>query len=53
MAVARDYFDALDAPDKAFVVFDHAAHSPLFEDPERFHGLLRDLLPTSIKEELR
>ena len=44
MAVAKDYFDALDAPDKTFVVFDDAAHSPLFEDPDRFHRLLRDLV---------
>lgn len=54
MAVARDYFDALDAPDKTFVIFDQAAHSPLFEDPARFHRVLGDLLlSTSIKTSLR
>lgn len=44
MVVARDYFEALEAPDKAFVVFDAAAHSPLFEDPDRFHRLMREVV---------
>ena len=51
LTVARDYFDALDAPDKTFVVFDDAAHSPLFEDPDRFHRLLRDLVLSTPPEE--
>ena len=41
LSVARDYHDHLDAPHKRFVVFEDAAHSPLFEDPDRFHELLR------------
>jgi pimeloyl-ACP methyl ester carboxylesterase len=41
LEVARDYYEALDAPAKRFVVFENAAHSPLFEDPERFHALIR------------
>jgi pimeloyl-ACP methyl ester carboxylesterase len=44
MSVARAYHDALDAPHKEFVVFDDAAHSPLFEDPDRFHRLMRQVV---------
>lgn len=40
LSIARAYHDHLDAPHKRFVVFDDAAHSPLFEDPDRFHRLL-------------
>lgn len=40
LAVTCDYFHALEAPCKRLVVFDDAAHSPLFEDPVRFHDLL-------------
>jgi pimeloyl-ACP methyl ester carboxylesterase len=40
--VAQDYFDALDAPRKVFHTFADSAHSPLFEEPERFCAVLRD-----------
>lgn len=29
-------FQKLDIPDGDFILFDHSAHSPLFEEPERF-----------------
>jgi pimeloyl-ACP methyl ester carboxylesterase len=41
LAVAQAYHDHLDAPAKRFVVFEDAAHSPLFEDPPRFHRVMR------------
>jgi pimeloyl-ACP methyl ester carboxylesterase len=44
MRVARDYADALRAPHKKFVVFDNSAHSPLFEEPDRFRRLMREVL---------
>jgi pimeloyl-ACP methyl ester carboxylesterase len=40
--VARDYFTSLQAPLKAFYTFDDSAHSPLFEEPDRFRAVLRD-----------
>ena len=40
--VAKDYFTTLEAPRKAFYTFADAAHSPLFEDPARCCGILRD-----------
>lgn len=41
LAVARDYAAALSAPEVRLVVFDRSAHSPLFEQPARFHRLMR------------
>ncbi len=40
--VAKDYFDGLEAPHKVFRTFDRSAHSPLFEEPERFCAVLRE-----------
>lgn len=40
-AEARAYFDALHAPLKAFYSFPDAAHSPIFEDPDRAQQILR------------
>ncbi|MBX3250726.1 MAG: alpha/beta hydrolase [Myxococcales bacterium] len=43
--LSRAYFDAIDAPVKGFYLFEHSAHSPLFEEPERATEiLLRDVL---------
>jgi len=39
-ALARDYFQRLDAPVKGFYTFEHSAHSPLFEEPDRTISIL-------------
>jgi pimeloyl-ACP methyl ester carboxylesterase len=44
LSVPADYLRRLDAPAKHLEVFEDCAHSPLFEDPPRFHRLLRDVL---------
>ncbi len=36
------YFDAIEAPDKDLIWFEHSAHGPLGEEPERFKQLLRE-----------
>ncbi len=41
-AGARSFLEALEAPVKGFYTFDHSAHSPLFEEPERLRTILRD-----------
>ena len=33
--VAKDYFEKLKAPVKGFYTFEHSAHSPIFEEPEK------------------
>lgn len=36
------YFDLLQAPQKTFYTFEQSAHSPLFEEPERFIQIMRE-----------
>lgn len=44
-ALAKDYFEKLWAPSKGFYTFEHSAHSPLFEEPEKIqHILQKDVL---------
>jgi pimeloyl-ACP methyl ester carboxylesterase len=43
--LARSYFDKLTAPVKGFYTFEHSAHSPMFEEPERMGTIIvRDVL---------
>ena len=41
--LAREYFEIIKAPKKSFFTFENSAHSPNFEDPEKFtqivHGI--------------
>jgi pimeloyl-ACP methyl ester carboxylesterase len=41
-ALARDYFRTLRAPRKGFYSFQHSAHSPHFEEPERMRRIVRE-----------
>lgn len=41
-ALAKDYFNVLGAPMKGFYTFEHSAHSPLFEEPEKMKRILRE-----------
>ena len=34
-ALARDYFGKINAPVKGFYTFEHSAHSPVFEEPDK------------------
>jgi pimeloyl-ACP methyl ester carboxylesterase len=38
---ARSYFEKLKAPIKGFYTFEHSAHSPLFEEPEKMQKILQ------------
>lgn len=40
--LSKDYFDMLTAPEKHFYTFDHSAHSPFIEEPERFMEIIRE-----------
>jgi len=43
--LARGYHDQIKAPLKGFYTFEHSAHSPLFEEPDRCREILtRDVL---------
>jgi pimeloyl-ACP methyl ester carboxylesterase len=39
---AKSYFEKLKAPIKGFYTFDHSAHSPIFEEPEKVQKILRE-----------
>ena len=40
---AKDYFDALEAPVKDFVIFGQSAHYPQFEEKEKFAAWLKQI----------
>jgi pimeloyl-ACP methyl ester carboxylesterase len=45
---AKSYFDQIKAPVKGFYTFEHSAHSPMFEEPEKVQRiLLEDVLTGS------
>ena len=41
--LSREYFDVIEAPDKAFFTFENSAHSPNFEEPERFVQVIQQI----------
>jgi pimeloyl-ACP methyl ester carboxylesterase len=38
--LARAYLEQLEAPTKGFYTFEHSAHSPLFEEPEKMRQIM-------------
>lgn len=40
--LAKDYFEKIQSPEKGFYSFEHSAHSPQFEEPEKMQRILRD-----------
>lgn len=38
--LAKTYFEQLEAPIKGFYTFEHSAHSPIFEEPEKVKEIL-------------
>jgi pimeloyl-ACP methyl ester carboxylesterase len=40
--LAKAYFEKLKAPVKGFCTFEHSAHSPIFEEPEKSLKILRE-----------
>ncbi|GAA4420992.1 alpha/beta hydrolase [Nibrella viscosa] len=43
-ALAKQYFDRLQAPDKRLFTFTESAHSPIFEEPEKFFQIISELV---------
>jgi pimeloyl-ACP methyl ester carboxylesterase len=41
-SLAKDFYDQLKAPQKAFFTFENSAHSPLMEEHERFNSIIRE-----------
>lgn len=43
-SISKSYFDSLQAPLKRFYTFENSAHSPIFEEPEKFNSILNEIL---------
>jgi proline iminopeptidase len=41
---AREWFDALRAPSKRLLVFETSGHRPLWEQPDRFHHVMKEIV---------
>lgn len=41
--LAREYYEIIEAPDKAFFTFENSAHSPNAEEPEKFVQIVRNI----------
>lgn len=41
--LAKQYYEAIQAPDKAFYSFENSAHSPIFEEPEKFNQIMGEI----------
>ena len=48
--LAKGYFEVFQAPEKAFFTFEHSAHSPHFEEPERVREVLERILKGRVNE---
>jgi pimeloyl-ACP methyl ester carboxylesterase len=42
LSLAHEYFERVRAPVKGFYTFDHSAHSPLYEEPEKVRQILAE-----------
>ena len=43
-SISKEYFDSLQAPVKKFYSFENSAHSPIFEESEKFNTILNEIL---------
>ena len=41
-SLVQEYYDSIEAPDKDLVWFEHSAHGPMGEEPEKFKRLMRE-----------
>lgn len=50
-SLVQGFYDSIIAPDKDLVWFEHSAHGPMGEEPEKFKKLMREKFLTIHKEE--
>jgi pimeloyl-ACP methyl ester carboxylesterase len=43
-SVAQDFYVQLKAPKKQFFTFENSAHCPIFDEPEKFNNIVREIL---------
>lgn len=49
-SLVQEYYDSIVAPDKDLVWFEHSAHGPMGEEPEKFKKLMREKFLKIAKE---
>ena len=49
-SLVQEYYDSIKAPDKDLVWFEHSAHGPMGEEPEKFKKLMREKFSKIAKE---
>jgi pimeloyl-ACP methyl ester carboxylesterase len=49
--LALEWFDGLQAPSKQLIVFEHSGHTPQWEEPDRFHEVMTDVVLAETAEE--
>ena len=42
--LAHEYYQAMSAPVKRFVSFEQSAHTPFYDEPERFIEVIQDII---------
>jgi len=42
-ALAKEWFDKIEAPEKAFFTFENSAHGTIMEEPEKFVQIIREI----------
>ena len=50
-SLVQEYYDSIQAPDKDLVWFEHSAHGPMGEEPEKFKTLMREKFLKIAKEQ--
>ena len=46
--IAYEYYQAIIAPKKRFVTFERSAHTPFYDEPERFMEVVQELLTEAL-----
>ena len=42
-ALAKEWFEKIEAPEKAFFTFENSAHGTIMEEPEKFVQIIREI----------
>lgn len=42
--LSKEFFEKIEAPDKAFYIFEESAHTPIFEEPDKVNEALKEIL---------
>jgi pimeloyl-ACP methyl ester carboxylesterase len=50
--LAREWFDKIEAPQKAFFTFEKSAHGTIMEEPEKFVQIIREIALKNTKNEI-